>query len=59
VMGILTTAVAVVGIACGIRVLNFGLWAVPFGWTAGWLVRAAITTARLRSGDWERRRLSP
>jgi Na+-driven multidrug efflux pump len=58
VMGILTTGVALAGIAAGIRLFHFGLWAVPFGWTAGWLVRGALTTARLRSGDWERRRLA-
>jgi putative MATE family efflux protein len=58
-MGIVTTAVAVTGIAAGIRVLHLGLWAVPFGWTAGWVVRGTITTLRLRGGDWERRRLIP
>jgi putative MATE family efflux protein len=57
VMGIATTAVALAGIASGIRVLHAGLWAVPIGWTAGWLVRGAITTLRLRGGDWERRTL--
>ena len=57
VMGILTTLVAVAGIATGIRLLHLGLWAVPFGWIAGWLVRATITTLRLNGGDWERRRL--
>ena len=31
---------------------------VPFGWTAGWLVRGAITTLRLRGGDWQRRALA-
>ncbi len=56
-MGIATTAVAVAGIASGVHVLHIGLWAVPFGWTAGWLVRGAITTMRLRTGDWERRTL--
>jgi multidrug resistance protein, MATE family len=58
VMGIVTTIVAIGGIAAGIRVLHIGLWAVPFGWTAGWLVRGTITTVRLRGGDWERRRLA-
>ena len=57
VMGIATTAVAVCGIAIGVDVLRIGLWSVPFGWTAGWVVRSAITTLRLRSGDWERRTL--
>jgi len=57
VMGIATTAVALGGIALGIVTLHLGLWAVPFGWTAGWVVRGAITTARLRNGDWERRTL--
>jgi len=58
VMGIVTTIVAVAGIATGIRVLHLGLWAVPFGWTASWLVRSAITTLRLNGGDWQRRRLA-
>ena len=57
VMGIVTTAVAIAGIAAGIRWWHFGLWAVPFGWTIGWLVRSAITTARLNGGDWQRRTL--
>jgi putative MATE family efflux protein len=58
VMGIATSAVAMGGIALGIRTLHFGLWAVPFGWTAAWVVRCAITARRLRGGDWERRRLA-
>jgi putative MATE family efflux protein len=58
VMGIVTTIVAVAGIWTGIEVLHFGLWAVPFGWIASWLVRGAITTLRLNGGDWERRRLA-
>jgi Na+-driven multidrug efflux pump len=58
VMGIVTTIVAVAGIATGIRVLHLGLWAVPFGWTASWLVRSTMTTLRLNGGDWQRRRLA-
>lgn len=58
VMGVITTTVAFAAIALGIRGLHVGLWAVPIGWTVGWLLRSAITTARVRSGDWERRRLS-
>jgi putative MATE family efflux protein len=58
VMGIVTTIVAVAGIWAGIRLLHFGLWAVPFGWIASWLVRSAITTLRLNGGDWKRRRLA-
>ncbi|HEY6235002.1 MAG TPA: MATE family efflux transporter [Candidatus Elarobacter sp.] len=58
VMGIVTTIVAVAGIWTGIEVLHFGLWAVPFGWTASWLVRSAITTLRLNGGDWQRRTLA-
>jgi putative MATE family efflux protein len=58
VMGIVMTAVALAGITTGIRVLHLGLWAVPFGWTAAWLVRDAITTVRFRGGDWERRKLA-
>jgi putative MATE family efflux protein len=58
-MGIVTTAVAVAGIIVGIRALHAGLWAVPFGWTAGWVVRGTLTTLRLRGGDWERHKLMP
>jgi Na+-driven multidrug efflux pump len=58
VMGIATTIVAVAGIWTGIRLLHFGLWAVPFGWIASWLVRGTITTLRLNGGDWQRRRLA-
>jgi Na+-driven multidrug efflux pump len=58
VMGIVTTIVAVAGIWAGIERFHFGLWAVPFGWTAGWLVRGAMTTLRLNGGDWQRRRLA-
>jgi Na+-driven multidrug efflux pump len=58
VMGIVTTVVALAGIASGIRLLHFGLWAVPFGWTASWLVRGTITTLRLNGGDWQRRELA-
>lgn len=58
VMGIVTTIVAVAGIWAGITVFHFGLWAVPFGWTASWLVRGAITTQRLNGGDWQRRKLA-
>ena len=57
-MGIVMTAVALAAMTLGIRVLHLGLWAVPVGWTAAWLVRDALTTLRLRSGDWERRRLA-
>jgi putative MATE family efflux protein len=58
VMGIVTTSVALAGIAAGIRLWHFGLWAVPFGWTIGWVVRSAITAARLNSGNWQRRKLT-
>jgi Na+-driven multidrug efflux pump len=54
-MGIVVTAIAVVGIAAGVRLLHVGLWAVPFGWTIAWIVRGVATTLRLRSGDWRRR----
>ncbi|HTJ25879.1 MAG TPA: MATE family efflux transporter [Candidatus Limnocylindria bacterium] len=57
IMGIAMTGVAMALITLGIRTLHLGLWAVPFGWTAAWLVRCAITAMRLKSGDWEHRRL--
>lgn len=55
VMGILTSAVAMTGIALAIRGLHLGLWAIPCGWTAAWIARGGVTTLRLRGGDWERR----
>lgn len=57
-MGIATTALAAGGIALGIVVLHLGLWAVPAGWIGGWIFRDLVTRARLRSRDWERRRLA-
>jgi MATE family, multidrug efflux pump len=57
-MGIGMTAIAVGGIALGIRVLHLGLWAVALGWTAAWIFRGIVTTMRLRTGDWERRRIA-
>jgi Na+-driven multidrug efflux pump len=57
-MGILTTAIAVGGIAAGVLALHLGLYAFPFGWTAAWVFRDVTTMLRLRSGDWERRRLA-
>jgi len=57
-MGIATSALAVAGIAVGIRLLHFGLWSVPFGWTLAWIARSIVTTLRLQSADWERRRLA-
>ena len=55
-MGVVMTAIAVTVMALGIRVFGLGLWAVPAGWIAGWVVRGTLTTARLASGDWKRRR---
>ncbi len=56
-MGILMAAVQLVGLSLAIRTFGLGLWGVPVSWTAAWIVRSAVTTLRLRSGDWERRRL--
>ncbi len=57
-MGMATTTIATVCIALAIILMHFGLWAVPFGWTIAWVFRDSVTTLRLRSGDWERRRLA-
>lgn len=57
-MGIATSAFALGGIGTGVTVLHLGLWSVPFGWTLAWIVRGTITTLRLNTGDWERRRLA-
>lgn len=53
----------IVGIACGIIVvpiawiciekLNAGLFAVPVAWIVAWSVRALLTAAKLRAGDWK------
>jgi putative MATE family efflux protein len=58
VMGIATSVVALAGLALLIRGLHLGLWGFPLAWIVTWLVRSAITALRLRSGDWERRRLA-
>ncbi|HTW86207.1 MAG TPA: MATE family efflux transporter [Candidatus Sulfotelmatobacter sp.] len=58
VMGIGMVVLAVSGILLGIDVLHWGLWSVPFGWTMGWVLRAVVTSTRLRSGSWERRRIA-
>ncbi|BDE05312.1 MATE family efflux transporter [Vulcanimicrobium alpinum] len=55
VMGIVTTAIAIGGIALGIVTLHLGLWAVPLGWATSWVFRDTVTALRLRNGDWERR----
>jgi Na+-driven multidrug efflux pump len=55
IMGIVTAAFALLGIALAIRAFHLGLWGVPLGWTAAWIVRSSLTTARLNNGDWERR----
>jgi putative MATE family efflux protein len=57
-MGVFTSGLAIAGITLGILVMHIGLWSVPFGWAVAWLVRCAITTVRLRSGNWERRTLA-
>jgi putative MATE family efflux protein len=58
VMGIATSVVALAGLVLLIRVLHLGLWGFPLAWIVTWLVRGGITALRLRSGDWERRRLA-
>jgi MATE family multidrug resistance protein len=54
-----------VGLACGALVipiawfaierLHLGLYSVPLGWIAAWLVRALLTQWKLRDGSWLRR----
>ncbi len=58
VMGIATSMVALAGLVVLIRGLHLGMWGFPLAWIAAWVVRGAITAARMRSGDWERRRLA-
>ncbi len=58
VMGIATSVVALAGLVLLIRGLHLGLWGFPLAWIVTWLVRSGITALRLRSGDWERRRLA-
>jgi putative MATE family efflux protein len=58
VMGIATSVVVLAGLVLLIRGLHLGLWGFALAWIATWLVRSGITALRLRSGDWERRRLA-
>jgi putative MATE family efflux protein len=58
VMGIATCVVVLAGLVLLIRGLHLGLWGFALAWIATWLVRGGITALRLRSGDWERRRLA-
>ncbi len=58
VMGIATSVVALAGLVLAVRALHLGLWGFPLAWIVSWLVRGGITTLRMRSGDWERRRLA-
>jgi len=58
VMGVATTTLVTTGIAFAIVVLHLGLWAVPMGLVVGWIFRDLATRARVRTGDWERRRLA-
>lgn len=57
-MGIVTTAIAIAGIALAALAFHAGLWAFPFGWTLAWIFRVIATTLKVRTGDWERRRLA-
>ncbi|MEO7203177.1 MAG: MATE family efflux transporter [Candidatus Tumulicola sp.] len=54
-----------IGLACsalvipfawfGIERLHIGLYAIPLGWIAAWVVRAVWTQIKLRDGEWARR----
>jgi putative MATE family efflux protein len=54
-----------IGLACsalvipfawlGIERLHIGLYAIPLGWIAAWVVRAVWTQIKLRDADWTRR----
>ena len=57
-LGLLTGSIGLGGIALGVAVLHIALWAVPLAWVAAWSVRCIVTALRLRTGDWEVRRLA-
>jgi putative MATE family efflux protein len=57
-LGFISGGLGIVGIAVGVTILHLGLWAVPAAWIIAWTARAIVTTFRLRSGDWEVRRLA-
>jgi Na+-driven multidrug efflux pump len=57
-LGIITGLVGLVGIAAGVTLLHLGLWAVPVAWIVAWSVRAMMTRLRLRTRNWEVRRLA-
>jgi Na+-driven multidrug efflux pump len=57
-LGLLSGGIGVTGIAVGVTVLHLGLWAVPIAWIVAWTARSIATSLRLRSGDWEVRRLA-
>jgi len=57
-LGLISGGLGLGGIAAGIEVFHLGLWSVPIAWTLAWTVRAGVTALRLRSGNWEVRRLA-
>jgi putative MATE family efflux protein len=58
ILGVVSGGLGIAGIAVGLIVLHIGLWAVPLAWIVAWTARVAVTTIRLRSGNWEVRRLA-
>jgi len=54
-VGILCSALVIPFAWIGIEHLHLGLYAVPIGWIAAWMLRAALTQWRLRDGAWMRR----
>jgi Na+-driven multidrug efflux pump len=54
-MGIFTTLISIGGIVLGIDVFHIGLWALPLGFSVGWIYRNIATARRLAGGDWQRR----
>ena len=54
IVGILCSALVIPFAWIGIEHLHLGLYAVPIGWIAAWLLRAALTQWRLRDGAWMR-----
>lgn len=55
--GILGALVAVTLVWSFTHVIQLGLYAVGIAWIVSWSVRSALTTLRLRRGDWSTRRL--
>ncbi|MBV8601435.1 MAG: hypothetical protein JO359_07720, partial [Candidatus Eremiobacteraeota bacterium] len=56
--GVLGAAVAIAAIAFCTQTLHLGLYAIGIAWIVSWTLRTLLSWLKLRTGDWERRRLT-